>query len=145
VTRVRSRGERGAATLEIAILTPAIMLVIAFVVLAGRYANANGDVLGAARDAARAASLEDSQGAAEGAAVAAVQRALETDGYRCIGGAQTSVPLYVAPALGSTEPGRVRVRVSCRVTFADLGMPLLPGARTITEDSLEVIDVYRSR
>jgi Flp pilus assembly protein TadG len=131
--------------LEIAILTPAIMLLIAFVVLAGRFANATGDVLGAARDAARAASLEESHGAAEGAATAAALRALETDGYECLGGARTAVPVYDAPVLGSTEPGRVRVQVTCRVRFSDLGMPLLPGTRTITQDSLEVIDVYRSR
>jgi Flp pilus assembly protein TadG len=141
----RARGEAGAATLEIAILTPAIMLLIAFVILAGRFANASGDVLGAARDAARAASLEASPGAAEGAATAAAGRALETDGYDCIGGATTNVSVYVAPVLGSTEPGRVRVEVTCRVRFSDLGMPLLPGVRTITQDSLEVIDVYRDR
>ena len=48
---------RGSASLELVLVTPVVLLLLLFVVCAGRLAEARADVDRAARDAARAASI----------------------------------------------------------------------------------------
>ena len=50
-------GERGSITTEVVLLTPVLMLLLAFVVMTGRVGVASGAVTDAAHQAARAASL----------------------------------------------------------------------------------------
>ena len=39
----------------------------------------------------------------------------------------------------------VTVRASCTVTMADLGIPGLPGSRTITAEATSAVDRFRTR
>ena len=87
----------------------------------------------AARDAARAASLERSSASAAAAASAALARA-QTASADCT--AATSTVDFRAG-------GSVTVRVSCRVELADLGLVLLPGATTITAEASSPVDTMR--
>ncbi len=66
----RARGEGGSVALEMAILTPALLVMLFVVVAAGRISSAKNDVTNAAADAARAGSLRRTQGAAVDDAVA---------------------------------------------------------------------------
>ena len=66
------RAERGSLTVEFVLLAPLVIVLMLFLVLAGRVVEAHGQVDGAARDAARAASLARSLGAADADARAAV-------------------------------------------------------------------------
>jgi Flp pilus assembly protein TadG len=138
VTRHRLCGERGSVTVELALLTPALLMLIGLVVLAGRVVNARTDVLGAARDGARAASIEGER-AADGAA----RGSLRSDGYQC---RELNVNSQVQPAvlLPEAAPGRATVRVTCIVSLSSLGVPF-PGSVTISEVAIEVVDAYRSR
>ena len=53
----RSKGERGSASIEVAMGVPAIALFLALVILGGRLALAQQAVQAAAADAARTASM----------------------------------------------------------------------------------------
>ena len=58
------RSQRGAVSTELAVLTPLLIGFMLLVVFAGRVAQTEGDVAHAAQEAARAASLVGSAGAA---------------------------------------------------------------------------------
>jgi Flp pilus assembly protein TadG len=133
MSRIR-RDERGSMAVELVILAPVLMMFAMLVVAGGRYVGAEGDVEAAARDAARAASLESDRGAAIQAANATVVASLdEIDGADC----RHTI---------STEweaDGFVRVRVSCDVPYGDLGLLGLPGHVTVDAESYVRLDPYR--
>jgi hypothetical protein len=68
----RPPGDRGSMTLEFVLLAPVLIGLMFLLLLAGRVVEAHGQVDGAARDAARAASVARSPGEANQAADAAV-------------------------------------------------------------------------
>lgn len=140
--RTRDR-ERGSVTLELAILAPALILVLGLLVLGGRVEVAASAVEQATAAAARAASLERSVAAAQIAAESAVDRETAARDIRCV---TTTVEV---DASGLTAPlgtsASVTVRASCTVTMTDLAVPGLPGSRTITAEATSAVDRYRAR
>src|SRR3546814_11736962 len=74
--RARLSGDRGGVTTELVLVTPILLVLLMFIVFAGRMATAKGRVINASRDAARAASIERSAGAAQHEAVAADEATL---------------------------------------------------------------------
>lgn len=135
----RRRGERGAVTTELVLITPLLIILLLFLVLVGRVASTNARVIDASRDAARAASLERTRGDA----AAAAQRV----GAASLADKDVTCSSFRAELTGRTdfEPGgSVEVEVSCTVTLSDLSLLGLPGTRTFSETTVEVIDVYRS-
>lgn len=137
----RGRGDRGSVSLELAILAPAVLLLLGALVFAGRVQTSSAAVEQAARAAARDASLARTVDAAQTAARASAQR--ELAGSAC---ASTDVAVdtagFTAP-VGS--PGVVSVTVTCNVSMADLAIPGLPGSRTLTGQATSSIDRYRGR
>lgn len=132
-------GERGSATVELVVLTPALILVLLFVVAAGRLGQARNDVYGAAADAARAASIRQHPDAAADDARATARRSLGRRGLTCRS-------LRVASDVSSLRPGgSVTIEVACAVDLRDLGLLALPGRRTVTGRATEVVDRFRSR
>lgn len=135
--------ERGSVTLELAILAPALILVLGLLVLGGRVEVAASAVEQAAAAAARAASLERSVAAAQVAAESAVDRETAARDIRCV---TTTVEV---DASGLTAPlgtsAKVTVRASCTVKMADLAVPGLPGSRTITAEATSAVDRFRTR
>jgi hypothetical protein len=139
----RSTGARGSATLELAVLLPAVLILLALVTAAARLTVAAGAVEQAAAAGARQASLVRSAGTAQGLAVAAVRANLAGQGVGCS-------PLEVAVAAAALqrrvgESGQVAVTVSCSVPLADLGVPGLPGSRRIERVALSPVERYRGR
>ena len=59
-------------TVEFVLVAPLLLVLMLFLVFAGRVVEAHGQIDGAARDAARAASIARSPGAAQAAADQAV-------------------------------------------------------------------------
>ncbi len=135
--------ERGSVTLELAILTPALILLLGLLILGGRVEVAASAVEQAAAAAARAASLERNVAAAQVAAESAVDRETAARDIRCV---TTTVEV---DASGLTAPlgtsASVTVRASCTVTMTDLAVPGLPGSRTITAEATSAVDRYRTR
>src|SRR3546814_7643372 len=95
-----------------------------FIVFAGRMATAKGRVINASRDAARAASIERSAGAAQHEAVAAAEATLADKSVTCR-------PLQVDVDTSSFGAGgEVAVTVHCEIELADLSLLAIPGSRT---------------
>lgn len=128
---------RGSAALELVLLAPALLVLMLFVVAAGRLAEARVDVERAARDAARAASLARSASAAERAGAEAARASLAERDVSC---RELEVALDAA---GFGPGGTVRAEVACTVSLADLSLLRVPGARTVRAAFSEPVDAYR--
>jgi Flp pilus assembly protein TadG len=139
----RLRSDRGSSTSEFLITTPLLIGFLGLVILAGRGIDARSDVIGAANDAARIASLQVTPGAAQAEAAEAAQDAIAEEGIECAGGAPTVATTFPD---GGFEGNTVRVEVQCVVETSDLMFFNLPtGSITLEAVALEPIDVHRSR
>jgi Flp pilus assembly protein TadG len=119
---------------EFALLAPAFIILMLLLVLGGRVVEAQGQVDGAARDAARAASVQQN-GANVGTAV---QDAADGDLYQ--NGHQVCTQ---APA-GTWVPGDDAVTVTIRCTIDVSFFPGL-GAMTMTGSAVAPLDTYVER
>lgn len=138
---LRRRNDRGSITLELTIITPALILLLGALVLAGRVQTTVSAVEQAARSAARDASLARTPDAARAAAAAAATRELAT--AACV---TTAVGLDTAGfATRVGQDGVVTATVTCTVNMADLAVPGLPGVRTMTAQATSPLDRYRTR
>ncbi|GAA4300940.1 pilus assembly protein TadE [Blastococcus sp. MG754426] len=135
--------ERGSVSVELALLAPALLLLLSFAVVAGRTQIAEGAVQEAARAAAREASLARDAATAAARAGAQAERTLAAQDLRC---ERTTVDVdtagFQAP-LG--QPGDVTVSITCVVGMADLLAPGLPGSVTVEASFISPIDAYRER
>ena len=129
--RRRSTGasERGSMSVEMIVLVPVLLLIVMIAVAGGRLVSAEGMVQAAARDAARAASIERSAGEADAAARRSLAAA-DTANAQCSGGVDVG---------GFGRGGTV----TCRVELSDLGLVFLPGATTVTASSTAPVDTWR--
>lgn len=131
------RGEAGSVSAELAVLTPLMILLLLFVVAAGRLADARAEVDAAAHAAARAASLQRTPGAAVRAAEAVARDTLADRGPSC---AAVSVQVDTGRFIPG---GSVSVVVSCRVSTEDLTGLALPGAATVSSRGTSPVDSWR--
>lgn len=149
--------ERGSVSIEVAVLAPAFIGLMVLAGVVGRTAVADEAVESAAHDAARAASIARDAGTGQAAATTAARRQLDWRGLSCAGapalrfsgtvrGAATSFAAAYRSAPG--VPATVTVRVTCRVSFADLraaGLPGVSGSHTVSATFTSPLDTYRSR
>lgn len=131
------RDDRGSAAVEMAIVAPAVFLLLMLVIFAGRVTDARQQVISAADAAARAASIQSSQSDAEMAADAAAKANLKDGGLTCTPSDVDVLSREVVPG------GAVRVRVSCDVDLSSVAMPGIENTQTFTAEATEVIDRYR--
>lgn len=133
--------DRGAAATEMVLVMPVLILFLFLVVASGRLTDARSDVVSAAGDAARAASLERTAGAAEAAAQRIATATLAGEGIECDGGARTRITHE-----GAFGPDTVvHAHVECDVPTGDLALLALPGTIVVEADAWERVDPYRSR
>lgn len=137
----RSRRDDGSMTVELTILAPTLLVLLALLVFAGRTETSTSSVEQAARAAARDASLARTADAARHTAAATADRELASS--RC---ASTDVEVDVS---GFAAPvgtdASVSVTVRCTVAMGDLAAPGIPGTKTVTARATSPIDRYRSR
>lgn len=139
-----SREERGSATTEMVLTMPILIGFLFLVVAAGRLTDAKSDVVAAASDAARAASLQTNGAAAATQAQAIAEDSVAGEGIDCMGG--VDVTLSYSGGSGGFAPGAtVQATVTCDVQTGDLALLNLPGVVTVTEHAWEPIDTHRSR
>ena len=133
----------GSVSVELALLAPALLLLVAFAVVAGRTQIAENAVQDAARTAAREASLARDATTAAALASAQADRTLAAQDLRC---QSTSVDIdttgFQAPP---GQPGDVTVAITCVVGMADLLAPGLPGSVTVEASFTSPVDAYRER
>lgn len=123
--------DHGSVAAELAVLTPALVVLLLFVVFAGRLGQARHDLVQAAAEGARAGSLVR-DGDVATTARDAVERNLAAAGVTC-------GELAVDVATGAT----VRVDVRCAVDLTGVSALGLPRNRTVAASADEVVDVYR--
>lgn len=132
------RSERGSVSVEVAVIAPAFVFLLLLVVFAGKVSEADGNVERAAAEGARAASLRQNPGDAIDDAAAVVAENLVAAGVPC-----THLDTIVDTS--TFEPGgTVTVTVRCEASMADVTLLGVPGTRSFSATSTEVIDTYRS-
>ena len=132
----RTANDIGSTTVEMVLLAPVLVLLMAFVVFLGRAGGATGQVRHAADEDARAASIV-ARPRMKGVAQLLAAADLADNGFNC---ASTSVGVQVSNALAASS---VTVTVSCRLN--QQGTSLVGAvSRTLTASSTEVIDQYRA-
>jgi Flp pilus assembly protein TadG len=134
--------DRGVVTTEMVIVMPVLISFLFLVIAAGRLTDAKSDVVGAASDAARVASLQQSAGAARTQAQAAATDTVSGENLNCKDGPQVRTEFLPR---GEFERGAtVHVVVTCTVDTRDLTYIGLPLHVTLTEEAWEPIDAHRS-
>ena len=136
-------GEGGSASLELAILAPVLLALLALVVMGGRFAMAASAITGVAGAAARDASLARTPAAARAGAVSSALAAMAAQSLHCQGAPSVQVDTSGFAALPGT-PASVTVEVTCVVLVNPLTVPGLPTTRTLHERAVSPIDSYRS-
>jgi len=139
-----TRDDRGSASTEMVLITPVLVAFLFLVVVSGRLTDAKSDVVSAASDAARAASLQDNSAAAAAQAQAIAEDSVAGEGIECLGGVDVSLS-YSGGSGGSSRGSTVQATVTCDVETGDLALLNLPGVITVTERAWEPIDAHGSR
>lgn len=126
--------DRGLSTIEVVILAPVIILFILVLVAFGQLVDGRGAVDGAARDAARAGSLQRSRSVAMDQATEAARADLDDT---CVPGT-----LSVTQTSDGFAPDTLfTVQVSCTIRgLASLGLDI---KKTITSSSSSPLDPFR--
>jgi len=128
----------GSTTVELVVLAPVVLALLLFTVGLGRIEDAQGKVDGAARDAARAASMASDATAAATTARQAAAADLTGADLDC-----RDLTVEV-DTTGFTAGGDVAVHVGCTADLADVALSGLPGSKTLTARSVAPIETYRS-
>jgi len=138
-----ARDQRGAASVELVVLVPVLVLLLGLLIAGGRLWFARATVVEASQAAARAASLARSSGEARDAGRRVAQRVLATDGLSCADESVSVDTSAFGVAVGT--PATVTAAITCRVPFADLSLPGMPGSITVRSTGAAALDTYRAR
>jgi Flp pilus assembly protein TadG len=131
--------ERGSMSIELLILTPALVAAILVIVAGSRYAEAREETNSAAFAAARAASLAPDASGALAAGRAAAVHEMSDRGLSC-------ARLDVNVDTHDFAPGgTIRVTVTCVTDLGDLsGFVLMPGHKSFRSTATVPLDQHRS-
>jgi len=133
---LRRRGQRGSMAIEIVLLAPLLVAFTLLAVAGGRLVGRQSDVDSAARDAARAASIERTEDSARSVGTAVVL----PGGVICD---QPVVDTSNWPPPGSVRAGSVSVTLTCQASYDGLGLIGLHGSAAVIGTSTAPVDQYR--
>ncbi|MEU8248290.1 TadE family protein [Nonomuraea sp. NPDC048916] len=131
VRRAGRSGERGSMAVETVMLAPVFLIFLMFLAGAGRLVEAQGQVNGAARDAARAASVQRAFDAAGTAAEATTTAALQ---------GQCAQPAVSLAGSDWEAGGQVRAEVTCELDLSFLGFD---GTKRMTGTAVVPLEQFR--
>lgn len=131
------RDERGSLALEMAMIAPALLLIIGLIYAYGRVGQVNGTLESGTRDAARSATMARNYTDAYDRAKQVVRDALAGAPQRC----RTSLDVELHGDFLPGEP--VTVTASCTYDISDLGLPGAPGSLTAHSSFTSMLDPYR--
>lgn len=124
-------------SLELAVLAPVLLVVMAFIAGAGSLGRARADLDDAAWEAARAASLARSSLDADAAARQAVDRRLAGERWSCENRAVTVDVSHFQPG------GSVAVDLSCELRLSQAFL-FVPGSAQLRSRAAEPLESYRA-
>jgi Flp pilus assembly protein TadG len=136
--RGRRRDDHGSLTVELVLMTPALLILALALVAFGRVSAARQQVAEAAKAGADAASVRSDPSGATSAAAFDAMAELNGAGRTCVH------PEIVTDVSRFNPGGSVTVTVRCQVALSDLSVPGMPGTSTISASSTAPIDPYRS-
>jgi TadE-like protein len=139
-SRRRAADDAGTVTTELVLLMPLLLAFLLFVLLAGYLTDAKSDIVGAAADAARAASLQNNAADAQTQASRAAQASVADEGIDCAGGPQVTTSFNQPFGPGTI----VHVHVECTMAAGDLSFIGILGNPVLKEDAWEQVDLHRS-
>lgn len=128
----------GSAAVELVLITPVLLLLMMFALVAGRFALARNQVAEAARDAAREASTWPT---ASSARAAGVQRGLDSLNA---GKVSCERPQIVVDTSQLRPGGEVVADATCTVALDDVLGLRIAGTRTFHARAVSVVDSFRS-
>ncbi|MFB4302237.1 TadE family protein [Actinomadura sp. NTSP31] len=137
-TRARDAGN---AVVETAILAPVFITFLAGLLVVMRVVHGSAVVAQAAADAARQASIARTARQAQAAASSSALRTLHDRGLHCTPSVRLDLSGFNRPV---GQPATIAARVTCTVRLGDVGLPGMPGARTVTKTHRSPIDPYRT-
>jgi Flp pilus assembly protein TadG len=136
--------DEGSASVELAVLTPMLLILLVLVIAGGRVVSADNALSHAATAAARSASLARTPAAAHTAAAETGTLVMAEQHLACAG-----VHLHVDTSgfgVRAGETGTVTVALGCTVSLADLtGVSALPGTVPLKATFTSPVDPYRTR
>ncbi|MFG3390594.1 TadE/TadG family type IV pilus assembly protein [Streptomyces rochei] len=136
-------GDEGSVAIEAAIVVPPLIMFLCLALAGGRLVTTGAKIDAAAEDAAREASIHRTAASAQTAAQAAATESLDDQGIAC---ASSSVAIDTSGlSVPVGQVGTVTVTVHCTVNLADLLLPGVPGAKSLTSTATSVVDQYRMR
>lgn len=134
-------GDAGNAVVETAILAPLFIMFLAGLLVAMRVVHGSAVVAQAAADAARQASIARTAGQAQTNASTSAMSTLRDRGLHCTPSVRLGLSGFDRPV---GQPATVSARVTCVIRLSDIGLPGMPGARTVSKSHRSPIDPYRA-
>jgi hypothetical protein len=134
-------GDRGSESVELAILLPVGIVVLALIVVGARIALAGDRISGVAGIAARDASIARSASSAQSIATSSATTELASDNLHC-----TNIRVTVDTSGFDARPGSsasITVHVWCTVDLSDIGVQGMPGSRTLHDAATSPLDPAR--
>lgn len=142
----RPDGQRGSLSVELAVVAPALALLLLLVALAGDFVQAQGRVDGAARDAARAASMARYPGNGTlGVGWLASQAADGDLTGRCVGDVGVTVAGFPAAGQQAQAGDTVTVTVHCSIDTSIFGVFKLGATHEMTGVAAAPLDPLMCR
>jgi len=137
--------QRGSISVELVVVAPGLALLLLLIAAGARVVEVQGHIDGAARDAARAASISRSLGQARQEALQAAQADLGTTSLCAPHSVTASVSGYPAVPLAGAPAGAVTVTVTCEVNMSPFRALGLGVARRFTGQAVAPLDPFMCR
>lgn len=139
------RGDRGSLSVELAVVAPALVVLLLLVGAGGRWVESHGVLGGAARDAARAASTARTSGDAVTLAQQAADADLASSGWCDPGTADVAVDGFPSSSAAVAEGSDVTVTVRCNVNMSPFTMLGFQAASPVSGTAVAPLDPFMCR
>jgi Flp pilus assembly protein TadG len=132
-------------SVELVVIAPALVLLLLLVGAGGRWVESHGAIDGAARDAARAASIARTPGDAVVLAQQAADADLASSGWCDVGSANVAVTGFPAGVTNVPEGTSVTVTVTCNVNMSPFTLLGFSAASPVSGSAVAPLDPFMCR